>query len=581
MLSRNILLKWTTKTKLSSKIQDPLGMYILKFLEDYFLPGITTQTHRLRYFSFLTWAWKIIADKKLKWDKILNMEKILTLIAASHHFNDLNSPIGIRNKRDAEDFLRYHRIIDVNKFTKFGRNNKEGYGNFYYKGPLKTLRIFWREDDTIRFSSIGKKIAKLIDNIDPLAKVIFLKEKLSKKEVLRLHPFCLCARKILAKESKIWRMVFFGFTKLTADGSLEIDVDSYKKFEKKEIEFPPTLRIPPDLSEEVSFGVDKEAIYETLLSKDYQVMTERNICRRYTLFLLMKIIAEAEPEIGMLNQTIRDAIYFKQVYTRNGNLVTIDFGKLEKIRRLWEVYIHNLYYISVFEFTFHILLEKIKERPLGITLKDIILSFNIRKIEKSLEKWGVALKERDPEIAWVEDEVKSLLDGKKTNLEKIINERKLFLNFFELTSFEEKIANLLLLLLLLKHRYESFCRDQLKILSYREEGLFSMKPSYIYDELLQGRISDFLTNIFSLVKNRHKYVASMKYYYFGTKSWLFTEENDHLYYYDYGRSYRPSKYREAKWRNVTELLLDMKLLRKSGKRLSLSKMGYEWLKKII
>jgi len=575
--SQPFLLRWTTKTSLSSRIQDPLGMYVLKFLEDYFLPGITTQTERLRYFSFLTWAWKQIADKKLDWNKILDMEKVLTLIAAMHHDNDPNSPKGIRNKRDAAEFLSHHETIDLDKFTRFGRNNKEGYGNFYYKGPLKTLRILWRENDNIRFSSIGKRIAMLIDNLSPMA-TVFLKKRFSKQELSKLHSFCFCDEKILAEERKIWRMVFFGFTNLTKDGDLRIDFASYKDFKEGRLVISPTLSLPLGISEEVSLQTDKEAVLEKILAQDHQKIEERIYWRRYTLFLIMKIIAEAEPEIGELNQTIRDAIYFRQVFTKNGKIKNLDFGQLEGVRRLWEVYVHNLYYISVFEIIFRILLEKIREKPLGITLDAIVSSFDLREIKRTMEKWGIIIKDPDPEITQIENKVKSIV-SERTNLWNFLNERNLFLKSLKSTSYEERLANLLLLLTLLKHRYESFSEEQIKVLSYRESGLFSLKPKIIYSTLLHDKISRFIKDVFALVKNRHLYIAGMKYHKFGTRSWLFTEEDNFLYYY--GRNYQIRGYREAKWRNVIELLLDMKLLKKEGKRILLSGVGERWLAKII
>jgi|AGTN01.1.fsa_nt_gi hypothetical protein len=112
-------LLWTAKTELSSRIQDPLGLYVLKFLERYFLAGITTQTRRLRYYSFLTWAWMIISDKNLEYQKILNIEKVATLASAYHHLNDRSAPNGIRNRRSARDFIRRRSSLSINRFVEF------------------------------------------------------------------------------------------------------------------------------------------------------------------------------------------------------------------------------------------------------------------------------------------------------------------------------------------------------------------------------------------------------------------------------------------------------------------------------
>ena len=55
-------LYWTEKIKLG-EIRDPLQLAVFKFPEVYFLTGITTQTQRLRYYTFVTWAWNQIQEK--------------------------------------------------------------------------------------------------------------------------------------------------------------------------------------------------------------------------------------------------------------------------------------------------------------------------------------------------------------------------------------------------------------------------------------------------------------------------------------------------------------------------------------
>jgi len=48
---------WTEKVNLG-RILDPLQISVLRNPEEHFFVGITGQTPRLRYYSFLTWAWK-------------------------------------------------------------------------------------------------------------------------------------------------------------------------------------------------------------------------------------------------------------------------------------------------------------------------------------------------------------------------------------------------------------------------------------------------------------------------------------------------------------------------------------------
>ena len=124
---------WTQKVTLN-RIIDPLALSGFKFVEDDFLKGIITQTERLRYYSFLTWAWNIIKNKNLPRSTILNMEKVFTLACAYHHLGKGDHPKGIRNRKNGETFLEENSYIDVTELTLFGRNNKQGYGNYYYTG---------------------------------------------------------------------------------------------------------------------------------------------------------------------------------------------------------------------------------------------------------------------------------------------------------------------------------------------------------------------------------------------------------------------------------------------------------------
>ena len=79
---------WTERTTLN-RVLDPLGLASLRDSDQYFLNGITTQTRRLRHYTFLVWAFNEIVDRKspLPENKILDLEKILALASAQHHEN--------------------------------------------------------------------------------------------------------------------------------------------------------------------------------------------------------------------------------------------------------------------------------------------------------------------------------------------------------------------------------------------------------------------------------------------------------------------------------------------------------------
>jgi len=570
------ILRWTAKTSLSSRIQDPLGLYVLKFLERHFLPGITTQTERLRYYSFLTWAWKIIADRNLRRSKILNLEKIVTLAAALHHLNDSSPPRGIRNRQSAKAFIQTHRSIRINQFTNFGRNNRTGYGNYYYRGPLATLRICGRVNDEIVISEMGKKIAKSFGKIVHDKTDLLLKNQLSKKELSTLSVLCFCVNKIPPAERRSWRIVFFGFTKPSNGFSLRFDQEEFTKFRRGIMRF---YDIPIDNKLNIEDCLRDAEKFDTVLDDNLQDFVKTTLARRYTLFMIMKIINETKPIVSgeTLNQTIRDCIYFNQ-FDEVGNIKVIDFGPLNRFIKLWEGYVHNLYYINFFEFMFEILLEKLAVHPMGTTIQDIISSFNTKEIVRGLQDIGVNVLDREPDIKGIDLYVRERL-LKKTSLDTKPNEKQVFLNAIQSKTFEEELANLIVLLLLLRYRFESFSQTQKKACEFGESRLYSLRPSSVYHSLVEGSITEFLYTMLNLVKNRHRLISALKYVMDGTRSWLLTEEDGLLYYY--GTEYWARPYREAKWRNVIELLIDMGLVTIKKNRYCLSRLGEIWLERIF
>lgn len=162
-MEEGIQVLWTKKNTLN-RIIDPLSLSDLKFLENEYLVGITTQTDRLRYFSFLAWAWNNVKKSKLSNRMLLPIEKVFSLVCAKHHFHDKNYPRGIRNRQSAEKFLEDNEEINLDEFTSFGRKNKVGYGNYYYHGPLKDLNICWEDkNNNLIFSDVGEKIADIYE----------------------------------------------------------------------------------------------------------------------------------------------------------------------------------------------------------------------------------------------------------------------------------------------------------------------------------------------------------------------------------------------------------------------------------
>jgi len=582
MASPLISLKWTAKVKLSQKIQDPLSIYVLKFLEDYFLLGVTTQTQRLRYFSFLTWAWKKITEEKMEWTKLLDMEKIITLAAAIHHTNDAE-PKGIRNKKDAIDFLKGRSLVDVDKFRNFGRNNKDGYGDYYYRGPCQNLGLWRVYEKGVVFSQVGQHVAKLFGKAVSGHDSLFVGKKYAKRELKRLFNCCFCPEKIPPDEKEAWRKIFFGFVKFSPQADVLFDEEIFDSFVRKELEPVQDIEINADVVQDAYLQKGLEGTLTTVSDENLKKMLKRTIVRRHTLFLILKIVSEAEPSSAPswnLDQVIRDAIYYKQVQTQNGKIKDIDFQNLEKIRSLWEVFVHNLYYISFLEFMFEILLNILKKRPFGMTISQVMSSIKTEELVKELQTSGLSITSLSEGLSQFEKDVQGILNNEKTSLKSKLNERQLLIKLMNYEKDEEALAALLLLVILLKQRYETFSSYQLQVIKEGETRLEQLSPPLIYSTLTKSDPLNFISNLFELIRNRHRIVSAIKYIQDGTKSWLLTEEDGRAFYYGEDL-WRARCYREAKWHNVVELLIDMGLLDKKVKTLTLTKEGKKWLEKIF
>ena len=577
------MLKWTAKVPLSSRIIDPLGIYVLKHLETYYLPGITTQTDRLRYFTLLTWAWKAVAEKRIKSSQVFIIEKIATLAAGLHHSSDTSPPNAIRNRESAIDFLRMsNEPINVDEYKKYGRNNKIGYGNYYYRGPLVTLQICAKNTaGKYVFSKAGEQIASLFDKIVGKNSSIFLKKELSKKDLLKLESICFCTEKIPVIEQQIWRLVFFGFTLPTSGFGLTFNAEEYRRFEECHLDFP---SISPHAKYSLDDYLKNPDKIDSVLDNNIPEKIKKNIARRSLLFLAMQIINDSNPRRDgePFDQIMRDCLYFHQFL--NGSIITkIDFGPLTKYVGSWETYVHNLYYINFLELFFFLLLKSVKLHPFGTNIAEISKFFDTEKIAKFLSANFKTSLSPASSLEEIELCLKKLLGKKKTSLTTALNEKLVAFKARDSLVPEERIANLVLLFLLLKNRFKSFSQIQQKSCGFQEELLFSIVPKKVYGTLSKGNVTTFINSILTLVKNRHKLIASKKFAINGTKAWLFTEEDDRLFYYgrDWVTSYRQNFYREAKWNNVRNLLVDMGLVETKQRRDCLTQVGRLWLKRIF
>lgn len=541
---------WTKKVPLNAII-DPLGIRSLRDLEDIFLSGITTQTHRIRYFTFLLWAWSQAKERKIN---LLQMQKLLTLVVQYNH--GANVPYGSRNTEKTRDFLQKKvgdTTIDLTEFNDFGvpgSNYTVGYVDSLYKNSLAMLELVGTDDfREIKFSEAGRMIADSLES--SAGKQAFFQASIAKSELEELHDdFCLCRDTITESEADLWRKVFFGFTKADKTGTLVFDDDRYQRFQVNNLQFSQS----PQEWFEIACSYHPEKVA---------------LGRGSILLMILRIVENAEPSPQTVNQTIRDAIYFKQFIDHKQEIQAIDFGSLENFRIIWEVYVHNLYVMSALEKTFAVFLKLLERNPMGTNLEKLVSDISFNKLE---ENFLSSIKSSDLSQSW---EILSTEFPAKTSLKTRINERIIFQKARSAPTIEEKLSNLLVLVCLLKHRKMSFSEPQLSMLQYLERSAYNLSPNTLYTNILKGDLKATICALFKNLVNNHRTVIAERYS-AGTKCWLLTEENDLLI--PYGTPYEGVTYSETKWRNVLEFLYDLKLVEKTDQKFSISEAGSRWLK---
>ena len=482
------------------------------------------------------------------------MEKLLTLIVRYNH--GANVPYGSRNTEKTRDFLQKKTedsTIDLAEFNDFGvpsSNYKLGYVDSLYKNSLAMLELVGTDDfREINFSEAGRTIANSLEG--SAGKEAFSQSSISKTELKELHDdFCLCRETITDLEVDLWRKVFFGFTKADKTERLVFDDIRYQSFQNNTLQYS---RSPEEWREIACSRQPEKTAWG----------------RGSILLMILRIVENAEPSSQSVNQTIRDAIYFKQFVNPKQEIQTIDFGSLENFRIIWEVYVHNLYVMSVLEKTFAIFLKLLEKTPMGTYLENIVSEISISNLEENFRSSIDSLNlDRSEEILSAE------FPG-RTSLKTRINERVIFLRARSARTNEEKLANLLVLLCLLKHRKKSFSTSQLSMLQQNEEKARDLWPNKLYTEIMKGDVRITINALFKSLVNNHRAVIAERYN-AGTKCWLLTEENGLLI--PYGTQYEGVTYSETKWRNVLEFLYDLKLVEKTDQKFSISEDGSKWLK---
>jgi len=170
--------------------------------------------------------------------------------------------------------------------------------------------------------------------------------------------------------------------------------------------------------------------------------------------------------------------------------------------------------------------------------------------------------------------------GVKSSLHSSINEADLY-NSLWTREHEEFLADFIVMLALLYHRYchttplnsnLSNCNDSNPdILNI--EALFA----HIQAKGADLQVTPFLSHISRLMVNRHLLESASRFAY-GTKNWLFTEEEDRLYSTREPVHMSP---RDNRWQSIRTLLQDLAFIEQTNEgNLIVTKKGLEWLEKI-
>ena len=135
------------------------------------------------------------------------------------------------------------------------------------------------------------------------------------------------------------------------------------------------------------------------------------------------------------------------------------------------------------------------------------------------------------------------------------------------------------LFLLCKHRYSVFDKKKLLVLPIKRDKFQDIFPETIYDKFSKTLVTEFPEHLLKFMIIRHRYI-SMKKLGQGTKAWLFTIDNDVLYFNQ--KEWELNRYRDYKWTYVLEIMNDLGLIKKnSNKKIwEITVEGEEWLKKI-
>lgn len=550
-IMENSFLDWSKKIPSDSRAINLLGIYQHLRIQREFVPGITSVTDRIRYYTLRAFYWEYINKEGIK---SKDFEKIFILTCLAHHEGNDRDP-HLNNVFNKTKFKKnWDKKITFD--LKFQIN---GFAANYYNRQMEILRCAWTDVLKMpKFSPINRKLASSLGEF-PIS--FFKKKSFTKSELKEMgeQGFCICSLKHNLDEIEIMSKLLFGFFTFK-DNDWDIDEEEYELFRNGIL------------------NLDFKAQNDFLFEEDR--ILEMNMRRRNTLFMFLKIIESVNPQNKNnleFKRYIWDAIYFCQ--NRNDNSY-IDFGRLDEIKKYWEFFQLNVYYVYVLEKFLDVIQEIIANNS-GIEKDKILEQLDQNEFNVKLENMLEIKLNGSSTIFNIFEALNSINGSSKTNLDSKINEAKLFEILYNSGSKEEKLSTILLFLILLCNRYNLI---DAKIREYNrwdgDKGLESLSMNAMFNFIKSNpekRINEYLAIICKLIINKHLYEAAARLS-MGTKNWIFLEEDNMLYFERLNKVWFGPQ--DNRWFSIRNLLKDLNFIEFEEDRVNITDKGLKWLERI-
>jgi len=536
------ILAWTEKIKSDSRVLDPIGIQYHTRLQGLYVPGITSVTNRMRYYTLQAWFFQ---NKSKKVQNPHKLERLFILASLAHHDGKSNHE-SIHHVFSKEFYK--NNWNDLDSFSLEKDFAISGFGRTYYVSQLEIFRCAWSSMGAISITPINKELASAIS----MPTEYLDKSRINKSELSNYSQLCICNSENNQKEIDVFSKVLFGFIEYSEPEKLEDDIEKYSQT-KLNLDFK---------------GTENLSLEENIV--------ERNQRRRNTLFMYMQIINKVNPSRNKLEKSICDAIYFKQ----NPNTKQeIDFGRLEEIRKYWNVHQYFIFYVYAMECVLDSIQYLLRENPIGIKKDELLSKFDRTKINENLSSM-ISKISLDSSLEQIITKISQINHSQIPSLDDKINERILYDAIDKSQTTEEELVLSLILLFLLKTRFESLPSNILEeYLRFKKNPLIPDDLNiFVFMESLDTqksqKISAFLKELLEKITVRHLFEASDRYAQ-KTKNWIFSEDSGYLY--PSGRPEVLIRDRNNRWNPVFTLLVDAKILEVTDV-VKLSSKGEKWLK---